>query len=202
MRAADAAFGSLRFARSRELHERALAAAEGLPLPDDSLVLAFCLSSVVDAHANYGEDVVAAVNTPHFAQTLRNAWRSDERALALAQRCLALYHTRWRSGTLFTLTPQELAFFADKKNPLLACGERCLTSAKEAVCYWPPLRTPAEEEARLHGVYGALRTALEIDARDDLQVTPSRCALSIYVGREDDAGNVTWPRHRCRWRHV
>jgi hypothetical protein len=175
MRAADAAFGSLRFARSRELHERALAAAEGLPLPDDSLVLAFCLSSVVDAHANYGEDVVAAVNTPHFAQTLRNAWRSDERALALAQRCLALYHTRWRSGTLFTLTPQELAFFADKKNPLLACGERCLTSAKEAVCYWPPLRTPAEEEARLHGVYGALRTALEIDARDDLQVSQWVC---------------------------
>jgi hypothetical protein len=69
---------------------------------------------VVDARTICREDVVAAADTPRYTEVRRTVWRSDEQALSLAQRCLALYHARWRAGTLFTLSPQELAYFTDR----------------------------------------------------------------------------------------
>jgi hypothetical protein len=111
--AASDAVCHLRFARCLELSERTLAAAEALlPLPRDSLVIAFCMSSVLDARVRLREDVVAAAETPQLSALLKTVWRDDKRALSLAQRRLALYHARWRAGTLFTLSLEERAFFA------------------------------------------------------------------------------------------
>jgi hypothetical protein len=119
----------------------------------------------------FREDTVAASKTD-CEKKLVEIWRADERALlSLAQRCLALYHARWRAGTLFTLSPEERAFFANKESPVQTSAEEYIRVTQQAVICWPPLRAPAEEQARLHGVYGALRAALEMDARDDLQLS-------------------------------
>jgi hypothetical protein len=100
--AASDAVCHLRFARCLELSERTLAAAEALlPLSRDSLVVAFCMSSVLEARTRFREDVVAAADTPQLNALLRTVWRDDERALSLAQRRLALYHARWHA--LYTL---------------------------------------------------------------------------------------------------
>jgi hypothetical protein len=192
VRAAKDAIGRLRYARCRELYERALAAAEDLPLPHDSLVLAFCLARVVDARTMFREDMLAAVKnaTPMNAtEMLSSAWRGDEHVLTLAQRSLALYHARWLAGTLFTLSPEELALSADSD----ICGaEDYISSAEAAVFYWPPLRTPEEMEARFHGIYGALRTVLEMDARPDLQLSLYAVAavrrMLAGIGEDDAAG--------------
>jgi hypothetical protein len=48
--------------------------------------------------------------------------------------------------------------------------------ASDAACCWPALRTPADDEARVRGVHGALRAALELEARGGLNdVTSSTC---------------------------
>ena len=101
---------------------------------------------------------------------IRGLAQNEQRVLPLAQRCLALYDMRWRAGTLFTLTLAERVYFADRDVPRQSPAESFLFCAKDAVVFWPPLRTPAEEEARLRGVCGALRAALEMEARDDLQL--------------------------------
>jgi hypothetical protein len=119
-------------------------------------------------------------NTPDCEKTLE-AWRGGERALSLAQRCLALFHTRWRAGTLFTLSPEELAFSTDPASPTLASSVDYIFCAEDAVCYWPQLRTPAEEEARTHGVYGALRTAMEMHSRPDLRALLSTCVSKVQL---------------------
>jgi hypothetical protein len=111
---------------------------------------------------------------------IRGLAQKEQRVLPLAQRCLALYDMRWRAGTLFTLTLAERVYFADRDVPRQSPAESFLFCAKDAVVFWPPLRTPAEEEARLRGVCGALRAALEMDARDDLQVR--ECAASALNG--------------------
>jgi hypothetical protein len=171
IRAARDALSRLRHARSLELYERALAAAEALPLPHDSLILAFCVSLVVDSRTIWREDATAASGTSQVGEVLIAAWRNDERALLLAQRCIALFHTRWLAGTLFTLSPQEVVFFARFECPLQVCAEQFIWFMDSALCYWPPLPTTAELEARLRGVHGALRTVLELDARPDLQLS-------------------------------
>ncbi len=86
--AASDAVCHLRFARCLELSERTLAAAEALlPLPRDSLVIAFCMSSVFDARVRLREDVVAAAETPQLSALLKTVWRDDKplRNLALAR---------------------------------------------------------------------------------------------------------------------
>jgi hypothetical protein len=172
MYAAMDALHRLRPARGLELFERALAAAEALPLPQDSLVVAFCVSRLVRARTTLSSDAMAAAAEPsQFKEALEVVWRGDARALLLAQRCLALYHARWRAGTLFTLTPQELAFFLGHTSPVQTCAEEYISVAADAVSDWPPLRTPADEEARTLGVHGALRVALEMAARDALHLS-------------------------------
>jgi hypothetical protein len=183
------AFGRMRHTRSLELYERALAVAEELPQPHDSLVVAFCMSRVVGARTDLREDVLAVAETPQRYERLRTAWRGDERALLLAQRCLALLHTRWRAGTLFTLRPEESEFLSIAPPPLLPCADDFIEHAQNAVWFWPPLRTPAEEEARTRGVHGALRTALEMDARPVLQLRAAtmRSFRSTWLGLHDDS---------------
>jgi hypothetical protein len=96
------------------------------------------------------------------------AWRADERILLpMSQRCLAIMLARWRAGTLLVLEPHERKLFAGTS----ACKQlkvdgQYITCAYDAVHVWPlSLPTAAEEDARAHAVYGALRTALELDAR-------------------------------------
>jgi hypothetical protein len=202
-RAASDAGSRLRFARCLELYERALAAAEGLPLPHDSLVVAFCVSHVVEAHTKFREDVFAAGDTPQFEEFVKTVWRGNERALSLAQRCLALYHTRWRAGTLFTLKPEESAFLAIFPSPLQACAEDYISQAQVAIYFWPPLRTPAEEQARLHAVYGALRTALEMDARPDLRLRANTLNdLHLILVRLRDGGMLHRLQSTCGLSHA
>jgi hypothetical protein len=176
-RAAENALHQLRYARGLELRERALAVAEALPLlPCDSLVTASLLFGVIATRTLLREDVVAVAHTDERFAVLGEAWRADAHALHLAQRALALYHARWRAGTLFALRPEERAFLDYSERPVQSCAEDYLVCANTAVCFWPPLRTPTEEEARVRGVYGALRAALEMDSREDLA---SPCTTSL-----------------------
>jgi hypothetical protein len=105
---------------------------------------------------------------------------------SLSQRCLALYYARWRAGTLFTLSPEEHAFVAVLGMPALASIQYflCVDSAVNA---WPLLRTPAEDEARMHGVYGALQVALELDARDELSEDDVAAVHDIMAGLHNDS---------------
>jgi hypothetical protein len=163
------AFELRRFARALGISERELAAAEAT-LPDDSLVVAYLLQHVSHWRTAYAEDVVAAAaaaQTFGYADALTAAWAREEQALLQSQRCLALLHARWRAGTLFSLTPEEAAFFAGLKKPCPG-AEVYVTCAGDAACFWPALRTPAEVEARVRGVHGALCATLELAARDRL----------------------------------
>jgi hypothetical protein len=165
------AFELARFARARELSERALAAAEAT-LPGDSLVVAHLQQVVIQLRTAYTEDVVAAAahhTTPGYLDALAAAWARDEQVLPLSQRCLALLHARWRAGALFALTLEEAGFFADSGLSMPCPGaEVYIRCASDAACYWPALRTPREEEARVRRVHGALRAALELKARGGL----------------------------------
>jgi hypothetical protein len=137
-----------RFARAVELYERALAAAD-LALARDSLVIASLLSELADTHFR------AAHPSSPAAEGM------DE----LCQRLLRLLHARWQAGTLFAPTAEEVAYLVENEPPCLPaqmCGAYCYI----LTC------TPAEAEARLHGLYGALRTALEMDARGMLERDP------------------------------
>jgi hypothetical protein len=170
-RATKQAFELARFARALELSERALAAAEAT-LPGDSLVVAHLLMIVIQFRTTYTQDVVAAARMSDYTDALKVAWVRDEQALPLSQRCLAPLHARWRDGALLSLTPEEAAFFAALKKPCPGI-DAYVTCASHAACWWPALRSPAEEEARVRGVHGALCAALELEARGGLNdVTP------------------------------
>jgi hypothetical protein len=160
-RATWQAFELARFARALELSERALAAAEA-SLPGDSIVVAYLLQRVSHWRTQYTEDVLASMQTPGHFHALTAAWARDEQALALSQRCLALLHARWRVGTLFSLTPEEAAFFTDGLKMPSCPGAEAYIQCSNDACLWPALRTPAEEEARVRGVRGALCVALDL----------------------------------------
>jgi hypothetical protein len=169
-RAAEHAQGRVRLLRAHELFARALAAADAV-LPRDSLVAATLLYSMINTHviwrAGIGEERTASV------MRMAAAWRDDVGTLLpWAQRGMNVLHARWRAGTLFTLTPEERAYCAGMGVPPLraAGGEAYIAFAHEALTVWPPaLRSAAEQEARLRGVHGALRAALELHARGYLR---------------------------------
>jgi hypothetical protein len=170
-RASKQAFELARFARALELSGRALTAAEAT-LPGDSLVVAHLLQSVSHWRIIFTESVMATAQTPGCVDALKAAWARDEQALPLAQRCLALLHARWRAGSLLSLvTPEEAAFFACLDMPCPGV-EIYIQCASDAAC-WPALRTSAEVEARVRGVHGALRVALQVQARDRLNYVGS-----------------------------
>lgn len=151
-----------------ELKERALALADAT-LPRDSLVVAYALfdslNTIVLSNAAYRALSALAPEAEKQA-TYKAAWRGDARVLQQSQRCLALLCARWRAGALFTPTPAERAFFTTILMPArMVGGCLYLSCARAALFAWPPALPPAEDEARLHGVHGALLAALELDAR-------------------------------------
>jgi hypothetical protein len=101
--------------------------------------------------------------------------------MALRLRSLHLLHARWQAGTLFSPTAEETAYLVEDEYPLMPaqmCGAYFYVDVaqedlvQEQQTTAAPHTTPAEAEARLHGVYGALRVALETDARGMLERHP------------------------------
>jgi hypothetical protein len=164
-RAAQKAHDLARYARAMELYKRAEAAAE-LAMPRNSLVVA----SLLDELANTHYDAIAQAdcdNTPAPA----NAAAAAEAVM----RSFHLLHARWQAGTLFTPTAEETAYFLEDEDPFLPaqmCGAFFYILIAQGNAVLIPPRTPAEVEARLQALYGALRTTLELDARGMLERHP------------------------------
>jgi hypothetical protein len=162
-RAAKKAEKLARYARAVELYERALAAAE-LALPRDSFIIAALLDELITTFHR------AAQVNPSSAETAER--------IESSLRLLLLLHARWRAGTFFSPTPEEVAYFVEDEYPGLPaqmCGAFLYITATQDVVeiqrFFPPC-TPAEAEARLQGLYGALRASLEMDARGMLERNP------------------------------
>jgi hypothetical protein len=162
-RAAQKAEDLARFARAVELYKRAVAAAE-LAMPRNSLVVASLLNELRTTHA------VGLGAHPSSSAAADQA--------EFTQRLLDLSHARWQAGTLFAPTAEETAYLLEDEYPRLPaqmCGARFYVTvthhAMQLQRFLPPC-TPAEAEARLHAVYGALRAALEMDARGLLERHP------------------------------
>jgi hypothetical protein len=160
-RAAQKAENLARFARAVELIERALAAAE-LAQPRDSLIIAALLSDLFIAHFRASQ-----ASNPAVAATMGAMLRSFH-----------LLHLRWQAGTLFTPTAEEVAYLVEDEDPFLPaqmCGAffyiRIAESWMKMLFRRVPC-TPVEAEAHLRAVYGALRAALETDARGMLEGNP------------------------------
>jgi hypothetical protein len=167
-RAAEKADKLARFARAAELYKRALAAAE-LSQPRDSLIIAALLGVLSTAHTNAAQ---ASPDSPHAV-----AERTD-----LYQRSFHLLHARWQASTLFAPTAEEVAYFLEDEYPFLPaqmCGAYFYITVTHYVAEKFPPRTPGEAEARLHAVYGALRAALEMDARGMLERHPRTHGASV-----------------------
>jgi hypothetical protein len=170
-RAAKKTENLARYSRMLELYKRALAAAE-LAQPCDSLIIAVLLDELGRA---YYHNIAQAVrdNTPAAA---RHAMAAD--SAESKQRCLQLLHARWQAGTLFAPTAEETAYLVEDEYPRLPaqmCGAFVFISVAKDIVLLKLLMlpcTPAELEARLHAVYGALHAALETDARDMLERNP------------------------------
>jgi hypothetical protein len=173
VRAAEDAVELMRYARVLELRERALALADDASsqLPHDSLVVAELLKLAYSARVTQHCDAQRALDGEESSQqksaALEAAWCNDEeRTLALSRRCLLLLNARWRAGTLFALTPEERAFFADEPDAELLCGaELYVYVGSDASVHWPPSQrrgTPAREEEHLRAMHGMLLAAHEM----------------------------------------
>jgi hypothetical protein len=165
-RAANKAEELSRYARAVELFERAIAAAE-LALPRDSLVIAALLNYL--SIARLSAEQASPTSSP--AEAAR-------KQMELRLRLLYLLHTRSRAGTLFAPTAEEVAYLVEEEYPWLPaqmCGAFFYVIAAAKVLemhrFSPPC-SPAEAEARLQGLYGALRVALETDAHGMLERNP------------------------------
>jgi hypothetical protein len=167
-RAAESAHRLSRFVRSVELFERALAAAERAQ-PRDSLVVAALLEELCIAHTD------VAVHTESASAGAAAVDATDRNRLHL----LHLLHARWHAGTLFAPTADETAYFVDDEYPRLPaqmCGAYFYIATANAVVRQDlqelALAPRACAEAKARGVCGALRAALEMDARGMLQRNP------------------------------
>jgi hypothetical protein len=165
-RAAKKADKLARFSRAVELCERALAAAE-LALPRDSLIIAALRNNELSAKQN------------RAAQAIPSSSAAAVR-MALIPRMLHQLHARWQAGTLFSPTAEEVAYLAEDEYPYVPaqmCGAYFYIATAMEVVHDEVVGgllpcTPAEAEARLQVRYGALRTALETDARGMLERNP------------------------------
>jgi hypothetical protein len=114
--------------------------------------------------------------------TLRLAASASATSLATAERMkrplfrssFHVLHARWQAGTLFAPTAEETAFFVEDAFPRLPaqmCGACLYILVAEGNVAQILLSscTPEQAEAHLHAVYGALRVALETDARRMLE---------------------------------
>jgi hypothetical protein len=178
-RAAEAALRLGRFVRVVELRERELAAAQAA-LPHDSLVVARLMDDVVGSRTTQHVNLEDTATVSGDAQAaFRAAWRDDARALPLARDALAIYHARWRAGTLLAPRAEERAYFACFKHAAtpadLVGAELYKNAASHAMDMWPPLRARSpEDNARLQAVHGALQTVLALRARGQLERWPMR----------------------------
>jgi hypothetical protein len=150
-----------RYARALELRERALAAAE-LAQPRDSLIIAALLCDVSSTHIH-----VSNANPSS---------RAFVEGMIVKLRVYQLLHARWHAGTLFAPTAEEVAYFVENEYPALPaqmCGAFFFIDVAQFLAhrwrFFLPPYTLAEAEARL---YGALRAALETDARGMLERNP------------------------------
>jgi hypothetical protein len=183
-RAAGHAFNLGRLARAVELYERAVAAAEAT-LPRDSLITAGCIADAKSMRIEQATAAVQGGNTPLACGVLAAAWSCDKQILVLSQHCLSLCTHRFRAGTLFTPTPEEVAYFAEDwvTAPLHGAATFWLC-AHDAAVRWPPAHTRAESETRLHAIYSALRTALDVVTHGLLHggATPTGAQMSTAAG--------------------
>jgi hypothetical protein len=194
-RAAQKADALARYARTLELYKRALAAAE-LAQPRISLVIASLLDALVETHIR--------------ASTANPISSAAAEQVEFTQRLLRLLHARWQAGTFFAPTAEETAYLVEDEFPFLPaqmCGAYFYINAAAYVVQLHlqhqrrlPTNTPAEAQPRLHAVYGALRAALEIDARGILdrhprtgQAWPASSVASMMVSglKTAEAGLVT-----------
>jgi hypothetical protein len=202
LEAGQAAYGLGRFARSVELYERALAAADAdATLPRDSLLVTLVLYHLVEARVETAELHVpgGAADAQHNKAAARAAaWHADPRALALSQRALKLMRARFDAGTLFApLTPVERSAMDaaelshDKELPGALPSQRAdrlFAVAADAMMYWPPPSDLAAEEARLRGVTAAAKALLTLNAHgvmhegrrmNDLLLLPQDSAVLV-----------------------
>jgi hypothetical protein len=172
-RAAQKAEKLARLSRAVELYERALAGAE-LAQPCDSLIVAALLNELT----------VARYNAVEASSRSLVAVKPAE----LTQRSVHLLHARWQAGTLFAPTAEEVAYLVQHEYPFLPahmCGTFFYSMAAiavlELVHVFPslPWCKPAEAEARVQGIYGALRVALEADARGMLQRDTRTASVAV-----------------------
>jgi hypothetical protein len=208
-----------RWARTLELMERALELARRI-LPPHSLVTAWSIGGVVTHRVFSGNEVtiLSADTSASVAGICGQAWASDSCLKAMSFERLAVCCARLEAGTLFTPTPEELAFFGalhDRKItnlPLLErLGEEILLSATHhamvscTTALTSTCDTDTEEAAVLMaGVDATLQTALSLDARDELQPWLRKRALlrehlpRIVNGaqREITALHMPWPLAR------
>jgi hypothetical protein len=94
-------------------------------------------------------------------------WHADAALVALSQRNLALLLSRWRAGTLYTLTPPELVFLTalDVGVPHAAGARLAVEVASDALMSWPQPHLLAEQVALFGSVLEVLRALLALDAR-------------------------------------
>jgi hypothetical protein len=171
LHAADKSAALLRFARTLELRERALACADATLPQADSLVHAHILTSLASTRLMMTDGLYAAGQSARAVELVHAAWRNDDAHIAaLSRRAFELLFARWRAGSLLALTPEEAAAFAALDKTHIYGAELYVRCTHEALTSWPAaLHADEEEEARARGVHGALRAVLELDARGHFQ---------------------------------
>jgi hypothetical protein len=188
-RAAQKADNLARYARAVELYERALAAAE-LALSRDSLIIAVLLTELDNTRYR------AAQATPHSSAAAER--------MTLRQRLLLLLHARWQAGALFAPTAEEVAYLVEDEYPHLPaqmCGAFFYISivAVEVMQLQAllPLCAPAEADAHLQGVCGALRAALDMDVRGMLDRHPRTGQVWPAASSEASSKMIPISNLRC-----
>jgi hypothetical protein len=161
-----------RMARFVELRDRALAVGEAA-LPRDSLTLASLLNNAAFARREAAEH---ARGTRLLSLDERITLAQSTQC-ALSLRCLDISDARWRAGTLFTPSAEDVVYMsALGRDPVTHPAEIFVVCANEALGMWLPGALPAEDKPRLRAVYGEVRAALTLDVNYPW-MTPERAAL-------------------------
>jgi hypothetical protein len=180
-----------RHARAAELYARTVAAAEAtLPAAGASLIVSGLLRDQFTAH-------IAAAGL-HSEQ----GGASEERMAAVVQvaesrallaRACDIARARWRTGTLFDLSPEEEAFYPG--SDVLQTGIIALLETEALVLYFHPASD--DPDALCAVVLDALRAALEADARGLLELLPplqqqqsQRAAVAAMTTEINGTSNV------------
>jgi hypothetical protein len=195
-RAADKAENLARFSRAVELYKRALAAAE-LAQPRDSLIIAALLDSLFITLITSHKNIMAQAENETAAANVRGL---GPELAEVNLRSLLLLRARWQAGTLFVPTAEEVAYLVEDNDPCLPaqmCGAFFYIRAAHDMP--PPMHVPADAEVCLQILYGALRTALEMDARGMLERNPRTGqawpSASSTAGTKMMVSSLKWAVH-------